>query len=46
MERGFTMDSVLVTNTLANNARRFLNASLGAGEFHVLGVCEGCDCSA
>jgi hypothetical protein len=43
VERGFWMDTTLVTESLARNERRFFSTVLAAGEYHILGVCEGCD---
>ena len=43
VERGFWMDPNLVSASLGLNQKRFFSTVLAPGEYHILGICEGCD---
>ena len=43
VEQGFWMDPTLVSASLGLNQKRFVSTVLAAGEYHVLGICEGCE---
>ena len=43
VERGFWMDPALVSARLGLDQKGFFSTVLAAGEYHILGVCEGCD---